>query len=155
MVELYSLIKFLRIKPLSHWDTFNTQIAKPVKSGKGANRAMKRLQVSPHYFSLLVKLSKALLQVVLKQIMLRRRKDQFLNGKPLIELPQRIVNVISCPFDSSEQAFYDGLENKMEDVIQKLMAQSKGKNNYISVLLLLLRLRQGLSNFTCCDCEIE
>lgn len=80
--------------------------------------------------------------------MLRRRKDQFLNGKPLIELPQRTVNVISCPFDSSEQAFYDGLENKMEDVIEKLMAQSKGKNNYISVLLLLLRLRQGLSTLT-------
>jgi SNF2 family DNA or RNA helicase len=78
--------------------------------------------------------------------MLRRRKDQFLNGKPLIELPKRHVNIISCPFDSSEQAFYDGLENKMEDVIEKLMAQSKGKNNYISVLLLLLRLRQGLSN---------
>lgn len=51
MVELYSLIKFLRIKPLSNWDTFNTQIAKPVKSGKGANRAMKRLQVTClHYF---------------------------------------------------------------------------------------------------------
>jgi SNF2 family DNA or RNA helicase len=46
VVELYSLIKFLRIKPLSNWDTFNTQIAKPVKSGRGANRAMKRLQVS-------------------------------------------------------------------------------------------------------------
>ncbi|KAF9467200.1 SNF2 family N-terminal domain-containing protein [Collybia nuda] len=128
VVELYSLIKFLRIKPLSNWDTFNTQIAKPVKTGRGANRAMKRLQV------------------VLKQIMLRRRKDQLLNGKPLIELPQRLINVISCPFDPSEQAFYDGLENKMEDVIEKLMAQSKGKNNYISVLLLLLRLRQACNH---------
>lgn len=75
--------------------------------------------------------------------MLRRRKDQFLNGKALIELPKRTVNVVSCPFDSSEKAFYDALENKMESVIEKIMAQSK--NSYISVLLLLLRLRQGLS----------
>jgi SNF2 family DNA or RNA helicase len=45
VTELYSLIKFLRIKPLSNWDTFNTQIAKPVNTGKGASRAMKRLQV--------------------------------------------------------------------------------------------------------------
>jgi len=75
--------------------------------------------------------------------MLRRRKDQYLNGKPLIELPERFVNIISCPFDASEQAFYDSLENKMENMIEKLMANSKG--NYISVLLLLLRLRQGLS----------
>jgi hypothetical protein len=39
------LLKFLRIKPLNEWDRFNLQIAKPVKSGKGAGRAMKRLQV--------------------------------------------------------------------------------------------------------------
>ncbi|KAF5384216.1 hypothetical protein D9615_003378 [Tricholomella constricta] len=128
VVELYSLIKFLRIKPLNNWDTFNNQIAKPVKNGKGASRAMKRLQV------------------VLKQIMLRRRKDQYLNGKALIELPKRIVEVISCPFDSAEQAFYEALEGKMESVIEKLMAQGQGKNNYISVLLLLLRLRQACNH---------
>ena len=46
MTELYSLIKFLGIKPLSNWETFNIQIAKPVNSGKGAGRAMKRLQAS-------------------------------------------------------------------------------------------------------------
>lgn len=45
VTELYSLIKFLRIKPFSSWEKFNADIAKPVKSGKGANRAMKRLQV--------------------------------------------------------------------------------------------------------------
>ena len=53
VTELYSLLKFLRIKPLSNWDTFNTQIAKPVTSGRGAGRAMKRLQV---YLSPLVTL---------------------------------------------------------------------------------------------------
>lgn len=45
VTELYSLIKFLRIKPLSNWDTFNNQIAKPVNNGRGASRAMKCLQV--------------------------------------------------------------------------------------------------------------
>jgi Superfamily II DNA/RNA helicases, SNF2 family len=45
VTELFSLIKFLRIKPLSNWEEFNEKIAKPVKSGRGANRAMKRLQV--------------------------------------------------------------------------------------------------------------
>jgi SNF2 family DNA or RNA helicase len=42
--ELYSLLKFLRIKPLSDWQTFNEQISKPVKSGYSI-RAMKRLHV--------------------------------------------------------------------------------------------------------------
>ena len=45
--ELYSLLKFLRIRPLNNWETFNNQINKPVKSGKSV-RAMKRLQVSSH-----------------------------------------------------------------------------------------------------------
>ena len=76
--------------------------------------------------------------------MLRRRKDQIINGKALIELPKRTVNVVSCVFDASEKNFYDSLETKMESVVEKLMATNKGKNNYISVLLLLLRLRQGI-----------
>ncbi|KAH0578535.1 hypothetical protein H2248_003684 [Termitomyces sp. 'cryptogamus'] len=124
--ELYSLFKFLRIKPYSNWTTFNEHVAKPVKTGRGAIRAMKRLQV------------------VLNQIMLRRQKDQTLNGKALLDLPKRTVSVVSCEFDSSEKAFYAGLENKMESVIKKLMRN--GQNNYISVLLLLLRLRQACNH---------
>ena len=80
---------------------------------------------------------------MLKQVMLRRQKDQILNGKALIELPNRTVNVVSCDFDPSEKSFYDSLESKMESVIENLMATTKGNNNYFSVLLLLLRLRQG------------
>ena len=83
------------------------------------------------------------LQVVLKQIMLRRRKDQLLNGEVLIKLPKRHVNIISCEFNASEKEFYYSLEMKMEDVIEKIMA-SKGGNSYIGVLTLLLRLRQGM-----------
>ncbi|KAJ6525458.1 SNF2 family DNA-dependent ATPase [Mycena vulgaris] len=126
--ELFSLLKFLRVKPLNDWERFNTQIAKPVKSGKGAGRAMKRLQV------------------VLQQIMLRRTKTQQLNGKALVDLPPRTVEVISCAFDPSEQAFYTALETKMGDVIEKIMRQNGGGSAYIGVLLLLLRLRQACNH---------
>ncbi|KAL0579929.1 hypothetical protein V5O48_002100 [Marasmius crinis-equi] len=132
VAELYSLIKFLRIKPFNEWERFNETIAKPVKSGKGANRAMKRLQV------------------VLKNIMLRRKKDDKLNGKVLVELPKRIVNVVSCDFSESEQQFYSELEGKMNEVLDKLNADAqksgKAQASYISVLLLLLRLRQACNH---------
>lgn len=105
---------------------FNVDIAKPISSGRGAGRAMKRLQV------------------ILKSIMLRRRKEDTLNGKALIELPARNLEVISCPFDSDEKMFYESLEQKMESVLDKLMSNSNGGSNYMSVLLLLLRLRQGM-----------
>ncbi|KAJ7085696.1 SNF2 family DNA-dependent ATPase [Mycena belliarum] len=127
--ELFSLLKFLRIKPLNEWDRFNLQIAKPVKNGKGAGRAMKRLQV------------------VLQQIMLRRTKTQQLNGKALVDLPPRTIEVVSCVFGPSELKFYTALENKMEEVIAKIMRQSGGGgSSYIGVLLLLLRLRQACNH---------
>jgi SNF2 family DNA or RNA helicase len=83
------------------------------------------------------------LQVILKSIMLRRRKEDNLNGKALIDLPARNLEIISCPFDPHEKVFYESLEQKMETVLDKLMANSNGGSNYMSVLLLLLRLRQG------------
>lgn len=43
--ELYSLINFLRIKPLNDWQTFRAQISEPVKKGH-PQRAIKRLHVS-------------------------------------------------------------------------------------------------------------
>ncbi|KAF8635554.1 hypothetical protein AX15_000207 [Amanita polypyramis BW_CC] len=123
--ELYSLFKFLRIRPLNDWQSFDTQIGRPLKSGRGAGSAMKKLRA------------------VLQEVMLRRTKDQTLNGKRLIELPKRIVNIVSCPFDSSEKAFYNALETKMGDILEKLMTSNTGKSAYMSVLLLLLRLRQS------------
>jgi len=78
--------------------------------------------------------------------MLRRRKDDKLNGKVLIELPQRNLNIVSCDFSPSEQQFYDDLEAKMGTVRDQLMAEAEraGKNtSYMAMLLLLLRLRQG------------
>ncbi|KAJ7074069.1 SNF2 family N-terminal domain-containing protein [Mycena amicta] len=125
--ELFSLLKFLRIKPLNDWEQFNMHIAKPVKSGRGAGRAMKRLHV------------------VLQKVMLRRIKTQLINGKPLVDLPPRTVEVVSCKFDRAEETFYKALETKMEVVMASLMSKSGG-SAYIGVLLLLLRLRQACNH---------
>jgi len=54
--ELYSLFKFLQIRPLSSWETFKRTIVSPIKNGQ-TKVAMKRLHV------------------VLKSVMLRRTKD--------------------------------------------------------------------------------
>jgi SNF2 family DNA or RNA helicase len=80
-------------------------------------------------------------QVVLKSIMLRRRKDHIINGKPILDLPARNVEIVHCPFSASERAFYDAIQAKVEDSLEKIMGSEK--KNYTSILLLLLRLRQG------------
>ncbi|KAG9083196.1 hypothetical protein FRC07_013982, partial [Ceratobasidium sp. 392] len=58
--ELYSLFRFLGVRPLNDWDQFRTTIAQPVKQGR-STRAMKRLHI------------------VLKAVMLRRTKDMTIN----------------------------------------------------------------------------
>jgi SNF2 family DNA or RNA helicase len=74
--------------------------------------------------------------------MLRRKKTDLVDGKPLLHLPARNVRVITCEFDAGERAFYDALEGKLQEVLERLLQQSGGRA-YMSALLLLLRLRQG------------
>lgn len=42
--ELYSLLKFLRLRPLDDWQEFKEKIAQPIKNGQ-PQRAIKRLHV--------------------------------------------------------------------------------------------------------------
>ena len=113
--ELYSLFKFLNIRPLNSWETFKRQIVSPIKSGQ-TKVAMKRLHV------------------VLNSVMLRRTKDATIStstytlgtetdssdGKAILNLPGRTVNVVDCPFDDSERAFYQAVEKKMDAKLQKV-----------------------------------
>ncbi|KAG9021750.1 hypothetical protein FS837_007005, partial [Tulasnella sp. UAMH 9824] len=73
--ELFSLLHFLQVRPLNDWDTFKAQISNPIKAGRSAV-PMKRLHV------------------VLSAIMLRRTKTQVVNGKPILSLPDRTVNMV-------------------------------------------------------------
>ncbi|TFL03806.1 SNF2 family N-terminal domain-containing protein [Pterulicium gracile] len=122
VIELYSFFGFLRIRPYSKWEHWNEHIAKPIAKGHGGVRAMKQLQY------------------VLKNVMLCRRKTDYVNGVPLINLPARNVEVMSCAFNEVEKTFYTALETKMDVVPQRLMARG---GNYTSILVLLLRLRQA------------
>jgi SNF2 family DNA or RNA helicase len=75
--------------------------------------------------------------------MLRRRKTDVLNGKPLIELPERHLSTVPCGFDEDERQFYFALENKVEEAMQKFVKNNEVMKNYTNVMVLLLRLRQG------------
>jgi SNF2 family DNA or RNA helicase len=79
--------------------------------------------------------------------MLRRRKDHMLNGKPILQLPERTVNVVQCNFDTEEHAFYMALENKMSTEVDKLMTAGEAQKNYTNIIVMLLRLRQGAFAF--------
>lgn len=77
--------------------------------------------------------------------MLRRTKTQEIDGKPIIVLPPRTVDIIQCEFDDEERAFYQAVEARTSLAMNKFVEQGSVMSNYTSVLILLLRLRQGMS----------
>ncbi|MCJ1395975.1 hypothetical protein MMC18_008861 [Xylographa bjoerkii] len=138
--ELQSLIKFLRIKPYNELAVWREQITKPMNSGRGGI-AMKRLQ----FF--------------LKAFMKRRTKDVLkaegaLNpggkadaeGKPShgFKITERKIEKIVAEFTEKEKKFYESLEQRTDQSLEKMMS---GKTmNYASALVLLLRLRQACNH---------
>lgn len=76
--------------------------------------------------------------------MLRRTKDQKINGEPIIKLPARDVEVVVCQFDKEERRFYEALEDRTSATMKKYKQEGNLEKNYTSVLILLLRLRQGV-----------
>jgi hypothetical protein len=79
----------------------------------------------------------------MKAIMLRRLKDTVYNGAPLIQLPPRTLEIVSCDFDDDERDFYAALEAKINLTMNKFIKQGDVMRNYTVILVLLLRLRQG------------
>ena len=74
--------------------------------------------------------------------MLRRTKTTIINGKPLLVLPKRTVEIVDCEFTPEEREFYNGVQSLVEKNLEKLK-QSDMNRAYTSMLVLLLRLRQG------------
>lgn len=125
--ELFSLIKFLKIKPYSTWENFRRDFTQPLKSGhdETKDRAMQKLQA------------------LCKAIMLRRTKKSTYEGKPILVLPERTTDTDNVEFSQDESDFYKALENKSQLQFNKYLRKGTVGNNYSAVLVLLLRLRQA------------
>ncbi|KAJ3084919.1 hypothetical protein HK102_000513 [Quaeritorhiza haematococci] len=125
--ELYSLLKFLKIKPYHDYAIFKDQISNPLARGRS-------------------KVAYNRLQLILGAIMLRRTKTTLIDGKPLLSLPSRNVKVEKVKFTAREQAFYDRLETTIRTRF-KTMIKSGKAINYTNVLVLLMRLRQACNHY--------
>lgn len=121
--ELYSLIRFLRIKPYNDEQKFSQDIGAGIK--RGSDQAIEKLRV------------------LLKVILLRRTKSTEIDGKPILSLPPRIVELETNSFDNEETSFYKELENQTASKMNSFLKSKSINKNYSSILVLLLRLRQA------------
>ncbi|KAK1971980.1 SNF2 family domain-containing protein [Colletotrichum sublineola] len=126
--ELYSLYRFLKIKPYSEWANFRSAFGVLFgKRGDPQAQAMRNLQV------------------LLKATLLRRTKTSQIDGKPILQLPEKTEEVVYAELNEDERKFYTDLETKSQVQINKYLRKGTLGKHYSHVLVLLLRLRQ-----TCC-----
>ena len=83
------------------------------------------------------------LQALLKAILLRRTKKSKIDGKPILNLPERTTELQHAVFSEDEEAFYRALETKTQLQFNKYLKANTIGRNYSNVLVLLLRLRQA------------
>lgn len=83
------------------------------------------------------------LRTLLKAVMLRRKKDSELDGKPILRLPPKTEEVIHATLSPEERDFYAQLEKKSQVLFNKYLRDNSIGKNYSNILVLLLRMRQA------------
>ncbi|KAJ4980414.1 hypothetical protein NE237_031251 [Protea cynaroides] len=121
--DLYSYFRFLRFDPYAVYKSFCSMIKVPVT--KHPTTGYKKLQA------------------VLKTIMLRRTKGTFIDGQPIINLPPKSIELKKVDFSKEEREFYSRLEADSRAQFEVYAAAGTVKQNYVNILLMLLRLRQA------------
>ncbi|KIW18963.1 hypothetical protein PV08_03252 [Exophiala spinifera] len=125
--EMFSLVKFCRIRPYNEWERFRQDISQPLKM-TWASRKEKGMKT---------------LQALLRAILLRRTKHSKINGQPILQLPDKHTVEERVVFNEDELTFYKALEAKAQIQINKYIQKNTIGRNYSHALVLLLRLRQA------------
>ncbi|GLC34103.1 hypothetical protein PLESTB_000837700 [Pleodorina starrii] len=120
--DLHGQLCFLRLEPLHERSIFNRVLERPLKACDP--RAVKKLQV------------------LMRTIAMRRTKDLQINGRPLVVLPRKTINMVTVHLTREDRAKYDALELQGRQVIAHALQSQTLLENYMSVLEIILRLRQ-------------
>ncbi|KAI5455500.1 hypothetical protein NCC49_000308 [Naganishia albida] len=126
--DMYSYFHFLALSECSDWDTFRDRILK--LEGKRPKTACSRIQA------------------ILKFGCMRRTKDTLIDGKPLLQLPEKKVEVLEEDFDEDERILYTAIEQKARLRFNRYLRAGSVLKNMRHVLIMILRLRQLCAHAT-------
>ncbi|KAF9003231.1 SNF2 family N-terminal domain-containing protein [Cyathus striatus] len=124
--DAYGYIRFLKVRPWYDVTQFQGHIG--ILEKKNPGLAVSRLQT------------------VLNSFQLRRKKDTEMDGKRLIELPEKNIDLIKLEFSTEERDIYSMIETKTQERFNRFLRAGTVLKNYHQVLVLLLRLRQICSH---------
>lgn len=83
------------------------------------------------------------LRALLKAVMLRRKKNSQLDGKPILNLPKKTEEIVYATLSPEERDFYYQLEKSSQVQFSKYLREGSIGKNYSHIFVLLLRLRQA------------
>jgi DNA repair protein RAD5 len=123
--DMFALLCFLRYEPWSRVAWWKRVITKPYEDGDDAN-ALGRLKV------------------LLTPILLRRTKhSRDKQGKRIVQLPPKHVELVQLAFSPDERAFYQAVYDKSRAEFNGFVASGSAMSSYVAIFALLLRLRQA------------
>ncbi|EAU87720.1 hypothetical protein CC1G_08756 [Coprinopsis cinerea okayama7 len=122
LADIYGLLRFGRFRPWNDWNDFNEHVAK-VQS-EDAPLAGSRAQA------------------ILKPLILRRTKNSTLEGKPILNLPPKDIEIVKLQFSPDEREVYDSFEKSTKIRLNKFIRERTLLKNHAQVLVMILRLRQ-------------
>uniref|UniRef100_A0A3B4YAT9 Transcription termination factor 2 n=1 Tax=Seriola lalandi dorsalis TaxID=1841481 RepID=A0A3B4YAT9_SERLL len=105
LLDMYSLLKFLRCSPFDEYKLWKAQV------DNGSKRGRERLNI------------------LTRTLLLRRTKDQMdSSGKPLVSLPVRTCEVHRLKLSEDEQAVYDVVFAQSRSTLQNYLKRHEGKD---------------------------
>ncbi|EST06724.2 SNF2-related [Kalmanozyma brasiliensis GHG001] len=125
LTDLFSLLKFLRVKPWGDFSFFNSFVCKPFQA-----RSTKALDV---------------VQVILESVLLRREKRmKDKDGKPIVQLPAKKIEVRELEFTELERKIYDNVYKRAYLQFAHMKANGTVTRNFSVIFSVLMRLRQAV-----------
>ncbi|KAG0693881.1 SNF2 family N-terminal domain-containing protein [Suillus ampliporus] len=118
LADIYGLIRFGRFRPWNDWESFKKYVAK-VQQEDAPLAAMRA-------------------QEILKPLLLRRTKEARLEGKLILQLPPKNIELVTLEFSADERQLYDDFEKKSHVQINRFIKRGTLLKN----LAMILRLRQ-------------
>ncbi|XP_056420818.1 helicase-like transcription factor isoform X2 [Hyla sarda] len=120
--DIWSILSFLKLKPFNEREWWHRTIQRPVTTGN--QEGLRRLQT------------------LIKYITLRRTKTTKVNGKPVLELPERKVYIQYIKLSTEERNIYESMQNEGKAIIGRYFEEGSVLTHYADVLAVLVRLRQ-------------
>ncbi|XP_062389747.1 transcription termination factor 2 isoform X2 [Sardina pilchardus] len=107
LLDMYSLLKFMRCAPFDEYKLWKAQV------DNGSKRGGERLNI------------------LIQALLLRRTKDQQdSTGKPLVDLPDRSCEVHRVKLSEDEQSVYDVVFARSKSTLQSYLRRHEGKEGH-------------------------